>query len=171
MTHKSFGWVAVFGCILSVGLAIFGSRETQPRSAEASTAWAGSTLACNSVIAQLEQIRQSVCNQRTNGQVTQMAAIDDLVSRQSEIDTVQCPAEFRAAEARYMAAANTLAVDAHIDFGANGEAAYRALFHMDWRQFPPDLIRNAPKEIKADLEAAHVATDNFQQVAAQFCGK
>jgi hypothetical protein len=168
MNHKSFGWAAVFGCVFSVALAVVANREMQPRSAQASTAGIQGPQACKAVMGKLDAIRQTVWNRHTDGNSSQLTAIDDLVSQQSEVDTIQCPAEFRAAEARFMAAENTLAVDAHIDFAKNGDASFRALFHSDSHQFPPDLLTNGPEAIKADLAAAHTAAENFEKVAAKF---
>jgi hypothetical protein len=124
--------------------------------------------ACKDVLGKLDEIRQTVSDQHANGHSAPLTAIDDLVSQQSEVGTIQCPAEFRAAEARFMAAENTLAVDAHIDFTKNGDAAYRALFCSGSQQFPPDLLTNAPQGMKNDLNAAQTAQTNFEQVAAKF---
>jgi hypothetical protein len=173
MNHKSFGWVIVFGCILSVALAIFGSREIQPQAAQANTAgWSlQTTQACEAVINQLDAIHQAIWNEKVNGQATQMTAMDDLVNKQSQVDTAQCPADFRAAEARFMAAQNTLAVDAHIDSAKNGEAAFRAMFDNDSNRYSQDLAASASDGLKADLAAAKTAADNFHQLTAKYGAK
>jgi hypothetical protein len=173
MNHKSFGWAAVFGCILSVAIAVIGGRETQPPSAQASQGgWSAQDgQACRAVVNQMNSIRQAVWNEKLTGQATELAAMDDLVSRESQIDTAQCPADFRKAAARYIAAQNTISVDAHIDYEKNGAAAFRAMFDNDSAQYALNSATNTTDAMKGDLQATRSAAADFQQVAAKYGAK
>jgi hypothetical protein len=175
MNHKSFGWAAVLGCILSVAIAVIGGRETQPPAAQAG--WGQGTWsvqdaqACQSVMNQLHAISQAAWNEKQNGEATELSAMDDLVSRESQIDTAKCPADFRRAEARFVAAQNTLSVDAHMDYQNNGDCAFRATFDNDSAQYSLHLAANASDGMKRDLQQAQNAAQNFGQIAVKYGAK
>lgn len=175
MNHKSFGWAAVLGCILSVMIAVIGGRETQPPSAQAYWSQGNWSIqdqqACQAVMNQMNAIRQTAWNEKLAGQATQLSAMDDLVSRESQIDTAKCPADFRRAEARFVAAQNTLSVDAHMDYQQNGDCAFRAMFDNDSAQYSFHLAADASTAMKRDLQQARNASDAFAQMAAKYGAK
>jgi hypothetical protein len=175
MNHKSFGWAAVLGCILSVTIAVIGGRETRPPSAQADWGqghWSvQDQQACQAVMNQMHAVRQTAWNEKLNGQATQLSAMDDLVSRESQIDTAKCPADFRRAEARFAASQDTLSVDAHMDYQQNGDCAFRAMFDHDSAQYSSHLAANASDAMKRDLQQARDAAQDFEQIAAKYGAK
>lgn len=174
MKLKFIGWAAVYACIVAVAVAVNGGRETQPQSAQASIArpnpWPAQTsIACQAVATQMGSIRNTLWIQEQNNQLSALDAMDQLVSRESMIDTTQCPADFRSAEARMVIAQNTLSVDAHIDYPQNGDATMRELFAR-----PANSTGNsaaASEGFKRDLQAMQSAAADFDQTTAKYCAK
>jgi hypothetical protein len=174
MNHKSFGWAAVLGCILSVTIAVIGGHETRPPSAQAY--WQGNwsaqdQQACQTVMNKMNAIHQAAWSEKLNGQATQLSAMDDLVCRESQIDTANCPADFRRAEARFVAAQNTLSVDAHMDYQNNGNCAFRAMFDHDSARYSLHLAADASDAMRRDLQQTRDAAEDFDQMAARYGAK
>jgi hypothetical protein len=172
MNHKSFGWAAVLGCILSVCIAVIGGRESRPPSAQAfltpSIPTEQDLQACRAVINQMEAIHQTAGNDKPTGQASQLAAMDDLVCREAQIDASKCPADFRQAEGRYVAALNTVSVDAHINFEKNGTPAFQTMFDNGSQSNSSDLAAGASDDMKHDIAATRAAAAQFRQVAAKY---
>jgi hypothetical protein len=172
MNHKSFGWAAVLGCILSVGVAVIGGRESRPSSARAFSTPSIPTeqdlQACRAVINQMAAIHHATWNEKPTEQSTQLAAMDDLVCREAQIDASKCPADFRRAEGRYVAALNTVSVDAHINFEKNGTPAFQTMFDSGSQQYTSNLAAGASDDMKHDIAATRAAAAQFRQVAAKY---
>ena len=117
MIKKNIGWIALgtfMGAVL-IG-AIFG-RET-PQSADASAASPqfspDNTQACRGVIQQIITIQQTVVSQKHSGKLVE-TPFDAIVARESQIDTSQCPADFRSAMTHFVAAETIASFNARMD--------------------------------------------------------
>jgi hypothetical protein len=167
MRHKSIGWAILIGCVITVSVAELGIQES-PGTAQAAPASAGATNACQVVANQIAEIRRIVMSEEQAGQLKPLAAADALVSQEISIDTSNCPADFRMAEMRLIAAESTLSRDAHMDAAKKGELAVRYLAAIWAHRSPYDYTDKISDERKHDLDTLQSAVLDFDQVAMKY---
>jgi len=175
MTRKSIGWIVLPGCVITVALAVFGSRRSMPQTAQAAAQQpqsnvvpAETTQACQAVMNQITVIQRIVTSEQQAGQLTPLAEVDALVSQETLIETSKCPADFRMSEMRLIGAESTLSRDAHMDTGKRGDGAARLLFDFWAHQSPYEHADKVADEIKRDLDAIQSAILDLDQVAMKY---
>jgi hypothetical protein len=133
MNRKSIGWTALSICLAAVSLTSFGGKEESPQSAQAATPSperiaipAQTAQACQAVTDQLLIIhRVNVAEVNAKAQQP-LAALDELVSLQSRIDKSACPADFRLALVRFIAAENAARIHARLNKSGLSDAFFAA---------------------------------------------
>jgi hypothetical protein len=120
MTRKNIGWIALGTFAFAVLIGAICGRET-PESADASPSLPASpqvtpdkTQGCQAVIRQIITIQQTVISQKHSGDLL-ATPFDAIVARESQIDTSQCPADFRAAMTHFVAAETIASFNARMD--------------------------------------------------------
>jgi hypothetical protein len=159
--------------MVAVAVAVFGGRETMPRTARAaapqpSAVSPETTQACQWVMDQITQIHRIVTSEQQDGQLTPMAEVDALVSQETSIDASKCPADFRMAEMRLIAAESMLSRDAHMDAGQKGEAAARQLCDIYAHQSRNIYKNQVADELKRDFDSIQAAGLDLDQVAMKY---
>jgi hypothetical protein len=129
MTQKNIGWIALGTCIIAVSIAAFFGREA-PQSAEASAASpqvsVDNTQACQAVIQQIIVIQQAVISQKHSGKLVE-TPFEAVVARESQIDTSQCPADFRSALTHFVATETIASFNAGMDRTGGFDEALTAI--------------------------------------------
>jgi phytoene dehydrogenase-like protein len=128
MTQRNIGWIALGTCIMAVSITALVGRDA-PQSADASAAFpqvtADNTQACRAVIGQIITIQQTAISQKHSGNLlsTPFAAV---VAQESQIDTSQCPPDFRAAVTHFIAAETIASFNARMDTTGKLDRAFAA---------------------------------------------
>lgn len=117
MTRKNIGWVALGTFAFAVLIGAICGRQT-PQSADASPSSPqlppNNTQTCQVVIQQINTIQQTVMSQKHSGSLV-ATPFDAVVARESQIDTSQCPADFRSAMTHFVAAETIASFNARMD--------------------------------------------------------
>jgi hypothetical protein len=163
MTKKNIGWIALGTCMIAVLMASLLGRET-PESADASPASPQNSSqpaqACQSVIQRIMTIQQTVIAQKRAGNLAQ-TPIDAIVAQESQIDTSQCPQDFRTAVTHFVAAETIASFNARMDPTGRLDRALTAVLQTS----ATDGFA-APKALAAwDAYSQKVADDQKQDFA------
>ena len=154
-------------------LVVFTSRPQSPPAAQASLVSRTVTAvaapeACQPVVDQIVRIAREE-NAKTNlGGVQSLAAIDQCVKRQEQIDINGCPADFKAAARQFLSAEQAICRDAHGDFGTDPYVVQRAFFDVYAHRSPYDSLDRMSDKIKRDIDLFQSATFDFVQVAESY---
>ena len=97
-----------------------------------------------------------------------LAAIDQCVKQGQRIDTTRCPADFKMAESRFLAAEQSLCRDAHEDSRTDPDVVQRAFFDVYAHRSPYDTLDRMSDRVKRDLDAFQIATFDLIQVSASY---
>jgi hypothetical protein len=171
MSIRFIGWTAVLVCVFSVMMAVIGSNQATPQSASGYSVpmWQNSQAqACQKVMNRLDSLQRNALAANESGRMTPMAAVDNCVARQAQIDISKCPSDFRMAVARYIAAENTLTMDARMNSGNQAGQTMDTLMRVYGRQ-PMNSFGNAPEEMRGDLANFQSAARQLNQMAAKYC--
>jgi hypothetical protein len=185
MTRKNIGWIALGTFAFAVLIGAICGRET-PESADASPSLPTSpqvtpdnTQGCQAVIRQIITIQQTVISQKHSGDLL-ATPFDTIVARESQIDTSQCPADFRAAMTHFVAAETIASFNARMDrtgeldraltaivetSSTYGFAAPRALAAWD------AYGQSVPEDQKQDFANIQSALVDLADVASKYGAK
>lgn len=180
MTQKSIGWIALYVCLIAVAVAIFDGRRPMPQTAQAATPSQASTVspdttqACQAVINQMVMIQRITADEMRSAKGNCLAALDECVAQEYQIDTSYCPADFRMAVLRFVVAEDSARIHAHMDKSGQTEAALAACFEMMTPRFmsaPKSLVGYDEKiadDQKQDLAKIQSAGLDLVQVAMKY---
>jgi hypothetical protein len=156
--------------IAAVLLVVLASRRESPSSAQASSISKTTTAAvapqgCGPVIDQIVNIAkdESACSEPDDGLT--LAAMDQCVRREEQIDTTGCPADFRLAENRFITAEQSLCRDAHVDSASDPDVVRRAFFDVYAHRSPYDTLDQISEKIKRDLDIFQNAAFDLNRVS------
>jgi len=151
-------------------LVVFISRPQSLPSAQASTISRTTTAAvvpqaCWPVIDQIVTIaKDENARPEPNNGLT-LAAMDQCVRREEQIDTTGCPADFRTVENRFITAEQSLCRDAQVDSASDPEVVRRAFFDVYAHQSPYDSLDPISQKIKRDLDTFQAATFDLIRIS------
>jgi hypothetical protein len=185
MSRKTIGWTCVCGCVVAVALAVFANRATTPPAAEAAasspraTPRASSeqaTLACQAVADKLATIQQGIVDEQRKGLLQGLAALDQLTDMEFQIDTSQCPADFRKAMLQYVMVEDAARIHAHADNSGRAQVVFSGL--VATLANPLAAVAGArsveaydeqvDQQQQRDLASLQSAMTNLEQVAKKY---
>jgi hypothetical protein len=152
-------------------LVVITSRPRTPSAAQASSISKTPTAVvapqrCQPVIDQIVDIASDESARANPNEGPPLAAIDQCVQRQEQIDITGCPADFRTAESRFLFAEQSLCRDAHEDLWSDRDVVQRAFFDVYAQRSPYDTLDQISNKIKHDLDVFQSAAFDLNQVSA-----
>jgi hypothetical protein len=169
MNIRFIGWTAVAVCVFSVAMAVIGSNQAAPQSADAAFYWPNAQAqACQTVMSRLDTLQRNALATNEAGRMTAMAAVDYCVAQEAQINISRCPADFRMAVARYIAAENTLSMDARMNSGNQASQVMTVLMQVYGRQ-SMNSYSSASDEMQGDLANFQNAAQKLDQTAMKYC--
>ena len=169
MMRKSIGWLALYGCLIVVGYASIDRSRWSPQSAQAKPApsdaaqtW-NTTQACQAVINQVLMVQRITADEVRSANSKCFPALDECVTQEYQIDTSNCPADFRLAVLHFTAAQDLARIHAHMDKTGQTEAALAACVELMIPRFAsapkPAFdaqvnLADGPKQDMAKIESA-----------------
>lgn len=103
-----------------------------------------------------------------SGKLKPMAALDECVSQERQIDNSKCPADFRIAEMRFVSAEDSLLLHAKMDSGNQSDVALKAVFDIFKHKSPDDYADKVSDEMKQDLDDIQSARLDLIQIALSY---
>jgi hypothetical protein len=97
-----------------------------------------------------------------------LPAFDECVAKQHQIDTTNCPPDFRMAVLRLLAAEDALSMHIHMDVGKKSDLAVRVIFDTLDRKSPYAYADKVSDEIKHDLAEVQSSWLDLDQVAMKY---
>jgi hypothetical protein len=180
MMRKSLGWIALYVCLLAVAFAIFHGPHYAPEPAQAAVApsemtpaW-DTTQACQAVVNQMVTIQRITADEARSAHDRFLSALDECVAQEYQIDTSNCPADFRIAALRFIAAEDSARIHAHIDKTGQAENFLAACFEVMTPRFTlssKSLVDNETRiadEQKQDFAKIQSAGLDLAQVALKY---
>jgi hypothetical protein len=186
MKRKSIGWITLTACVMAVAIVVIGGRTTTPRSARAaSSTWrwnpmSGTTQACQAVIDQMIAMRQAAIDKKRSGKVKPLAADDQMVAQEYQLDMKKCPEDFQLTLFRFMITEDTARLHAHTDPTGNSEKILGAIIESvathgfsarESFQITIDSDEKTADRQKKDLEKMQTALLDVEHVAKKYGAK
>jgi hypothetical protein len=154
-------------------LVVFSSRPQAPAAAQAKPAFKTPTAdvspqACQPVLDQIVNIAREESGRTDPSDAKSLAALDQCIQRQEQVETKGCPADFTETEQKFLSAERSLCRDAHADSSCDGYAVQRAFFDVYADRSPYDSLDPLSDKIKHDLDAFQSAAVDFNQICANY---
>ena|ERR1700677_4432403 len=176
MNIRIVGWAAVVACTFSVAIAVLKGGQPAPESASAASyslanpSWQSSATApCQNVMNRVSYLQRSALMAENSGRMAPMAAVDDCIAKQAQINVSKCPPDFRYAVARYIAAENTISLDARMNEGGQASNAMAVLTRVYGRQSPESYGSFPSEQMQSDVTNLQDAARQLDRMAMRYC--
>jgi hypothetical protein len=133
--QKYTGWIILCGCVAATAVGVIAGRDSMPEQAQAASSQivqqpvvsAEITRACQAVAQQIVTIQRTIVNEKRARQLRGLAVYDALVSQEYQVDTSNCPPDFRMTVLRFVTAEDSFRIHAHMDRTGKAEKIVAAL--------------------------------------------
>jgi hypothetical protein len=126
------------------------------------------TSACQAAMVQLNAAEHAADDDLKFQKLKPLAALDECVANQHQVNTTECPPDFRMAVLRFLAAEDSLSMHVHMDVGKKGDLALRVLFDIVDRNSPYGYADRVSDEIKHDLAEVQSSWLDLDQEAIKY---
>jgi hypothetical protein len=176
MNIRIVGWAAVVACIFSVAIAVLNGGQPAPQSASAASfslpnpAWQNqATQPCQTVMNRIAYLQRSALTAQKTGRINPVTTIDDCIAQQAKINVSRCPSDFRYAVARYIAAENTISLDARMNEGGQATSALAVMMRVYAHQSPDSYGKFTSEQVQSDVTNLQDAARQLDRMAERYC--
>ncbi len=161
----------VLGCLVILAVAILGvmgGSRTALQTAQAFPTHTDTARPCQAVIDRLGIIQQIVGDELASGKLKPLAALDECVSQQRQIDNSKCPADFRIAETRFVFTEDSLLRHAKMHSPDQSGLGIKTVLKVLGHESPDDHAEKVSDATKRDLDDVQSARLDLIQVAMNY---